>query len=59
MNTTQLQDYANAWNGHDIDRIMDYMTFDCVFETGGCDRFTFEGDKIKSKRSYVKNRATA
>ena len=26
-------------------------------EIDGCDLFTFEGDKIKSKRSYLKNRA--
>ena len=119
MNIAMLEDYADAWNAHDIDRIMAYMTPDCVFETGGgverygtrfegaesvrqrfievwtdipdvrfenalhfvqgehgcsewtfvgtrvdgsaveidgCDLFTFEGDKIKSKRSYIKIR---
>ena len=30
-----LEDYADAWNAHDIDRIMAWMTGDCVFETGG------------------------
>lgn len=122
MDAEQLEDYAEAWNAHDIDRIMAYMTDDCIFETGGgtekygtryegaeavrerfmavwgdipdvrfegyvhfvqgdngcsewtflgtapdgsaveidgCDLFTFEGGKIKSKRSYLKNRAPA
>jgi len=119
MNIEQLQAYSDAWNDHDIDRIMSFMTDDCVFETGGggerfgtryrgydevrerfievwtdipdvrfenvshivqgdkgcsewtfigtrkdgtaieidgCDIFTFENSKIKSKRSYIKNR---
>ena len=119
MNKRQLQEYSDAWNEHDIDRIMEFMTEDCIFETGGgperygtryeghdavkrrfievwteipdvrfdgaihfsqdrhgcsewtlvgtkrdgtkievdgCDVFTFEKGKIKSKRSYVKNR---
>lgn len=30
-----LEAYADAWNAHDIDRIMAAMTEDCVFETGG------------------------
>lgn len=119
MNIKDLENYSDAWNSHDIDRIMEYMTDDCIFETGGgserygtryvgfnevrkrfmevwieipdvrfenalhfiqgsngcsewtfvgtskdsikleldgCDLFTFEGGKIKSKRSYIKNR---
>ena len=119
MSQKLLEDYAAAWNDHDIDRIMWYMTDDCVFETGGgterygtrhagyervrerflevieeypdvsfenaihfchgnlgcsewtftttakdggkveidgCDIFSIENDKIKSKRSYLKNR---
>jgi len=119
MKKKRLEDYSNAWNEHDIDKIMEFMTADCVFETGsgtekfgtryegyeavrerfievwtdfpdvkfenaihfsqgnygcsewtfvgtskngtkieldGCDLFTFENGKIKSKRSYVKNR---
>jgi ketosteroid isomerase-like protein len=34
MNIEQLQEYSDAWNRHDIDRIMHFMTDDCVFETG-------------------------
>ena len=30
-----LSDYAEAWNDHDIDRIMALMTPDCVFLAGG------------------------
>ena len=119
MNNKLLQEYSDAWNEHDIDKIMKMMTEDCVFEPGGgperygvrfegaeavrerfievwtdipdvkfenavhfsqdnygcsewtivgttksgskievdgCDVFTLEGGKIKSKRSYVKNR---
>ena len=119
MNKKALQDYSDAWNEHDIDRIMSFMTEDCVFEPGGgperygtryegyaavrerfievwtdipdirfenaihflqdsygcsewtivgtrkdgtrieidgCDLFTFENGKIKSKRSYIKDR---
>lgn len=119
MNKKRLEDYSKAWNEHDIDKIMEFMTKDCVFETGGgtekfgtryegyeavrerfievwidfpdvkfenaihfsqgnygcsewtfvgtsnkgtkieldgCDLFTFENGKIKSKRSYIKNR---
>ena len=35
MNENDLQAYTDAWNAHDIDEIMSYMTDDCVFETGG------------------------
>ncbi|MEM7208637.1 MAG: nuclear transport factor 2 family protein [Pseudomonadota bacterium] len=119
MNSKNLQEYSDAWNDHDIDTIMDFMTEDCIFEPGGgperygtryeghaavqerfievwtdipdirfqngihfaegnygcsewtivgtykdgrkievdgCDIFTFENGKIKSKRSYVKDR---
>lgn len=119
MNRDQLQQYSDAWNDHDIDRIMAFMTEDCLFEPGGgperygtrfqghkavserfievwteipdirfengihfvqgdygcsewtivgtrtngvtlevdgCDIFTFENGKIKSKRSYIKDR---
>ena len=35
MNEQDLQAYSDAWNAHDIERIMSYHTDDCVFETGG------------------------
>jgi len=35
MNIKDLENYSDAWNAHDIDKIMDYMTDDCIFETGG------------------------
>lgn len=120
MNIDDLKRYSDAWNAHDIDKIMSYMSDDCVFDTGGgaqkhgtrfegfgavrqrfidvwndipdvyfeglvhfvqgdngcsewiftgtkadgstieidgCDLFTFENGKIKSKRSYLKNRS--
>ncbi|NIB42840.1 nuclear transport factor 2 family protein [Pseudomaricurvus alkylphenolicus] len=119
MKVKDLEEYSEAWNSHDIDKIMSFMTDDCIFETGGgterygtrfvgqdlvrerfievwteipdvqfvnglhfvqddhgcsewtfigtrqdgtkieidgCDLFTFERGKIKSKRSYIKNR---
>ena len=33
MNNEDLQTYSDAWNEHDIDTIMAYMTDDCVFES--------------------------
>lgn len=35
MNRKRLEDYTHAWNTHDIEKIMAFMTEDCVFETGG------------------------
>ena len=35
MNELDLQHYSDAWNAHDIDAVMSYMSADCVFETGG------------------------
>ena len=35
MNTEDLEKYAAAWNAHDIDTIMEMMTEDCIFLTGG------------------------
>ena len=35
MKVEDLQNYAEAWNAHDIDRIMSYHTQDCIFEAGG------------------------
>ena len=33
MSLEELQTYSDAWNEHDIDKIMSWMTDDCVFET--------------------------
>ena len=30
-----LQAFADAWNRHDVDAIMSFMTDDCVFEASG------------------------
>lgn len=30
-----LQRFADAWNQHDIDGLMSFMTEDCLFDTGG------------------------
>jgi hypothetical protein len=35
MNKKELEDYSQAWNDHDIEKIMHFMTDDCVFETAG------------------------
>jgi len=37
---TTLAAFADAWNRHDIDALMSFMSEDCVFETvGGPDRW--------------------
>ena len=35
MNKDELKQYSDAWNEHDIEKIMSYMTEDCIFRTGG------------------------
>jgi steroid delta-isomerase-like uncharacterized protein len=32
MTVEALQDFADAWNRHDVDALMSFMTDDCVFE---------------------------
>ena len=32
VTTAMLQSFAEAWNRHDIDALMSFMTEDCVFE---------------------------
>ena len=53
MNSNDLEKYSAAWNVHDIDSIMDYMSDDCIFETGsGSERYgtRFEGfDTVKAR----------
>ena len=54
MNKQQLQEYSDTWNGHDIDRIMEFMTEDCVCETGGgLEKFgiRYEGYDVVRERS--------
>ncbi len=53
MTRDELIEYSNAWNDHDIDRIMSYHTEDTVFETGGgSERFgtRFEGFAVVRER---------
>ena len=35
IDTDFLQCFADAWNHHDINSLMSFMTEDCQFETGG------------------------
>ncbi|MEC4726975.1 nuclear transport factor 2 family protein [Shewanella sp. D64] len=35
MKIDDLQAYVDAWNEHDIDKIMSFMSIDCIYETGG------------------------
>ena len=30
-----LQAFADAWNRHDVDELMSFMTEDCIFESSG------------------------
>ena len=32
VTTEVLQAFADAWNRHDVDALMSFMTQDCVFE---------------------------
>jgi steroid delta-isomerase-like uncharacterized protein len=32
LSTDDLQAFADAWNRHDVDALMDFMADDCVFE---------------------------
>ena len=53
MTIDDLEDYAAAWNVHDIDKIMAYMSEDCVFETGsGSERYgtRYVGDESVKAR---------
>jgi steroid delta-isomerase-like uncharacterized protein len=35
VTTEFLQRFADAWNRHDLDSLMSFMTEDCVFEASG------------------------
>jgi steroid delta-isomerase-like uncharacterized protein len=48
VSTTDLQAFADAWNRHDIETLMRFMTDDCVFEaSAGPDTCgtRYEGEK--------------
>jgi ketosteroid isomerase-like protein len=48
-----LEAYAQAWNDHDIDAIMNAMSEDCIFETGGGSNAwgtRFEGAEVVRER---------
>ncbi len=57
MNTDDLQEYADAWNAHDIRKVMSFMTDDCIFETGSGSQVygtRFEGyDVVKARFESV------
>ncbi len=43
-----LQAFADAWNRHDVDTLMEFMTHDCVYETSsgpGVCGTRYEGQK--------------
>ena len=52
MTTEILDDFANAWNEHDLDKLMSHMTQDCVFElSAGTERWgaRFDGyDEVRA-----------
>lgn len=35
IDTEYLERFANAWNQHDIESLMSFMTDDCQFDVGG------------------------
>lgn len=37
VTTEMLQAFADAWNRHDVDALMSFMTEDCVFESSAGD----------------------
>ena len=47
-----LDDFASAFNAHDVDRVLSYMTDDCVFEaSAGPD---VDGEKFTGKEAVKK-----
>ena len=53
MNIVDLVEYFAAWNDHDVERIMSFMSEDCIFETGGgSERFgtRYQGNNIVRER---------
>jgi steroid delta-isomerase-like uncharacterized protein len=56
MTVERLQAFAEAWNRHDIDDLMSFMTDDCAFEANAGDQVTgtsFRG-KEEVRRGFMK-----
>jgi dienelactone hydrolase len=56
MTIERLQAFADAWNRHDIDDLMSFMTDDCVFEANAGDQVTgtsFRGTE-EVRRGFMK-----
>ena len=62
MTTDAMQAFAEAWNRHDIEALMSFMTDDCVFESSAgpdvCGT-RYVGRKIAVKNAYRRNRSVA
>ena len=57
ITTAWLQAFADAFNRHDADAILAFMTEDCVFDaSAGPEVCGFRDGKIAVKNSYRKNR---
>lgn len=39
MDIEDLQRYSDAWNAHDIDKMMSYMSEDCILKPVGAERW--------------------
>jgi steroid delta-isomerase-like uncharacterized protein len=52
VTTDYLQSFADAWNRHDIDALMSFMTEDCVFEASA-------GAEVSGTRSVGQNAVRA
>jgi taurine dehydrogenase small subunit len=52
VQTSFLEDFADAWNRHDVDALMSMMTDDCVYESSGgsqVDGENYEGTEAVRK----------
>lgn len=62
VTTQYLQAFADAWNQHDADALMSFMTDDCVFEASAgpevCGTRSKGAAAVRAalKNSYRKNR---
>lgn len=61
VTTDDLQAFADAWNRHDVDALMSFMTEDCVFEASAgleiCGE-RFEGHEAVRGRTERRSRCT-